>query len=199
MGSAVSSGGLDEKWRNVADLAAGDASLSLFLPKDVSEKIDQWRKLCCASQEDVPPHITIAYPPFVPLKDWDAERPVVLRCLASFQPFEVSLQGVGSFSGPPAVLWLRPDDGGNLSRIHSALKEQLPAHVRTQPRDYSPHVTIGFFESPQSLQQAEQILRREIIPLRFRAVRLTYAVLGEGNHWHDLEYLTLGGLPEDPQ
>ncbi len=170
----------------------GDSGLGIFPPKEISGEIDRWRRVYDPNHEGIPPHITVAYPPFIPEKDWGMNRPALVECLKDFQPFTITLKELGTFAGNPSVLWLRPEDEGALSRIHSALASRLSTYVLTLPVGYVPHLTLGFFESQEALSKAQEVILSEIKPLHFQADELIYMVFGDDSVWRIRDRLPLG-------
>ena len=169
----------------------GDGALGVFFSKEVSQVIDKWRRVYLPQHREIPPHITVVYPPFVPLDEWPSVRAAVAECLRAFHHFDVTLKELGTFPGPPHVLWLKPEDGGNLSRIHAALVERCPSYV-SDPASYVPHVTVGLFDTQEALSKARDAIPAEIVPLHFRVDELSYAVRGGYGVWYVYEQLVLG-------
>jgi len=170
----------------------GDSALAFLIPSGPRRQIDQWRRLYDPYYGLIPPHITIAYPPFVPEVDWPALRPALKECLRAFQPFDVALRELGTFPGEPGVLWLKPEDGENLERIHAGLMQRFASHFPASTLEYVPHLTLGFFDSPDALARAQQAVASNLRPMRFTLRRLAYAVLGENNVWRLCDQLALG-------
>jgi len=170
----------------------GDSGLGFFPPREIGLEIDRWRRIYDPHHEGIRPHITVAYPPFIPEKDWGMNRPALVELLKNFQPFSVTLRELGTFAGSPSVLWLRPEDDGNLSRLHSALAGHLPAYILTLPVGYVPHLTLGFFESQEALAEAQKAILSEIKPLHFQADELIYMVFGDDGVWRTRDRLALG-------
>ena len=170
----------------------GDSALGFFPPGEISEEIDRWRCIYDPHHEGIRPHITVAYPPFIPETEWGMNRPALAELLRDFPPFSITLRELGTFAGSPAVLWLRPEDGGHLSRLHSALADHLPAYILTLPVGYVPHLTLGFFESQEALAEAQKVILSEIKPLHFEADELNYMVFGDDAVWHTRDRLPLG-------
>jgi 2'-5' RNA ligase len=125
----------------------------------------------------------VAYPPLIPEKEWPLMRSALVECLRVFQPFNITLKEVGTFAGSTHVLWLKPEDGGNLSRIHVTLSERFPDYVPALPFDYIPHLTVGFFNSQQALSQAQEAILSGIKALHFRVDELIYMVLDSDGVW----------------
>jgi 2'-5' RNA ligase len=170
----------------------GDSGLGFFPLGEVSSEINRWRCIYDPHLGEIAPHITLAYPPFIPERDWTANRPAIAELLKDVRPFSITFKELGTFSGTPSVLWLRPEDGGNLSRLHSALVDLLPAYVLTTPFGYVPHLTLGFFDTPEALAEAQKVILSEIKPLRFEANELIYMVFGDDGVWRTRDRLPLG-------
>jgi 2'-5' RNA ligase len=130
-------------------------ALVALLPHQVNVEIDRWRGRYDPNFEEVPPHITVAYPPFVPEEEWPSVQPTVAKCLEWFAPFCVKLEHLGVFWGSLSYLWFSPEDGGSFSRIHQALAQLLPEHMPDRHHPYRPHVTVGVFASNRELLLAK--------------------------------------------
>jgi 2'-5' RNA ligase len=172
--------------------APGDSALAFVVPSGPRRQIDRWRRAYDRYYGLIPPHITIAYPPFVPEKEWPGLRPALQEVLAAFRPFDVVVRELGAFPGDPSVLWLKPEDGENLERIHAELLERFASRVSASTLEYVPHLTIGFFDSPDALSRARQSVELTLKPMQFTLRRLAYAVLGESNAWRLCDQLALG-------
>jgi len=177
---------------------SGGSGSALFvkLPADISERVDRFRSAHDPHWRLIPPHVTIIYPPFIPLARWPELRPAVAKCVAAQPAFDVTLQECGAFHGEQHVLWLRPEDGGALTRLNAALTERFPDHVPQLPYSYVPHVTIGFFDSDDALIQAQQEVCETTGVLRFRVKSLTYAAHDHDGRWRLYDELPLG-LPQE--
>jgi 2'-5' RNA ligase len=185
-----------ERGKCLTALVAGHRGLAIFPPRRISTQIDKWRRVYDPLFALVPPHITVAYPPFVPEEDWPAVQPELARCLSSFFPFHIRLRWLGTFSGETFVLWLRPEDDGTLVRIHARLAEEFPQHVPALPFDYVPHLTIGCFEAEHELRRAQQAVEDEIVPRQFLVKELMYTSHDQGGTWCVCQRLALGA-PQD--
>ncbi|GMH50427.1 hypothetical protein TrRE_jg6434 [Triparma retinervis] len=77
------------------------------------------------------------------------------------EPFEVSFSSdnIGVFGGPAnGVLWLRPESGGRIEKLHAEIVKALDLPNQTQ-RPFVPHLTISHFPSRDDAEEA----RSEII------------------------------------
>jgi 2'-5' RNA ligase len=171
--------------------APGDSALLAMASPRVCAAIRPWRRLYDPYWRTVPSHVTLAYPPFVRAEGWAAARAAVAACVAAFPPFWIMLAELAAFEQPRAVLWLRPDDGGMCQRIHAALGERFPAWVSDGPLPFTPHVTLGFFDSLADLAQAHVTIAAAWRPLRFRVHALSYAALDASGVWRTVDTLPL--------
>ena len=166
--------------------------LAVLFPEEISVEINKWRRVYAPRYQMVSPHITVAYPPFVPEKEWPSVRPALIECLSEFQSFRIDLKELGAFAESPHVLWLKPEDDGNLSRIHATLAERFPKYVPVLPFDYVPHVTIGPFGSEQELLKAQEAILSQWKPCHFQVTELVYMSSDSGGVWCVCSQLPLG-------
>ena len=172
----------------------GDSALVILTPKTINGQIDRWRQAYDPNYPFVPSHITVAYPPFVPREEWRQVRSILVRRFSHFWPFEVTIREPGTFAGSPAVLWLRPEAGGNISRLHGIINEQLPSYAADLPFDYVPHLTLGFFDDREALLDTQAAVAADLVPIRFQVRELVYVVLMEDGQWCDCGQVSLGGI-----
>ena len=172
--------------------ALGDSGLAAEVPREVAVVINRCRRVHLPDHAQIAPHVTVAYPPFVPEEDWLSQRLAVGECLLAFQPFEVTLTGTGFFAGEPPVLWLKPEDGGRFSRIREALTERIPEYFPPMPWDYVPHVTIGPFDTHEALARARQFVESEWRPMRFEVGELVYAIMLADGTYRIADRVALG-------
>jgi 2'-5' RNA ligase len=171
---------------------AESRSLVVLVPEEMSVGLDRWRSVYDPNHGGVPPHITVAYPPFVPEKEWPTVRPKLVECLSEFQSFGIQLKKMGAFPGSPHVLWFKPEDDGNLSRIHTALVERFAKYVPVLPFDYVPHLTIGPFDSQEELLKAQEAILAEWKPCHFHVKGLAYVSSDSLGVWRVCNWLPLG-------
>ena len=168
-----------------------DRALVVVLPKRLCADIDTWRRAHDPNYDLVPPHITVAYPPFVPEEEWPRLRLGMRYCLGRFHPFQVLLDGLGTFENNSHVLWWKVQDEGHLSRIRASLMRCSPGHVPPLPFGYVPHVTIGVFESKSELDKVREAMRA-LKSRRFTVRRLTYLSPDERGVWSVYSHVPLG-------
>jgi len=177
--------------------ALGDSGLAAEVPPEVAVVINRWRRIHLPDHPQIAPHVTVAYPPFVPEEDWLSLRLAVAECLRAFQPFQVTLAEPGAFAGEPHVLWLKPEDGGRFSRIREALAERLPDYFPPMLWEYVPHVTIGPFDTQEALAQARQLVESEWRPMRFEVSELVYAVMLADGTYRIADRVALGRTEQE--
>ncbi len=168
----------------------GDAALVIFPPKSIREKIDKWRRLYDPYCMIILSHITISYP-FMGERVWRMNRDAVASTITKFAPFKVSLRQTYFFNGKPRVLWLRPEDGGELNSIHESLKRKFPKHVASSGFEYIPHLSIGFFDSVRALRSAWHVVSDGWKPAVFKVDRIYHIVYTERGRWSINDTLAL--------
>lgn len=172
-------------------LMPGDSGLGIFVPENLVERVDRWRRVYDPYQHTILPHLTVAYPPFIPQREWLELRPALQACLGTLNPFRIHLKTLGSFPGSTSVLWFRPEDDGNLVRIHALLENHFPKYVPVSPLGYVPHLTVGFFDSSEALTQAQETILSAFEPFEFQVNAVTYMVLGDDRVWGSRDELLL--------
>lgn len=171
----------------------GQGALAIMLPVEVTGQIAGWRARFDPYYLTIPPHITVMYPPFVWQAEWQAERAALARGLASFSPFDVTLARTGSFLAPRHVLWLQPEDGGMICRLEATVREHFGLPSSPPPYEFTPHVTLGFFDDEPALRQAEAEVMATLAPIAFRVTAATYLYGREDGTWQVGEPLSFDG------
>jgi 2'-5' RNA ligase len=86
-----------------------------------------------------PPHINLCYP-FIDSTDFQAILPQIANELRDVSPFEVQLDGFGTFGGKDrGVCFLAPQPEHQISVIHSAIQRVLQ---ETTTKAFRPHLTV---------------------------------------------------------
>lgn len=140
------------------------SSLSILLSDDVCDFVDHWRKKYDPYYRLWRPHISLVYPPFIPVIEWPGIRRHVVDALLEFKPFTITLDSVEVFEESPNILWLSPEDGGKMQRMRSRLEEALPQYVPVFPAEFKPHVTIGYFRKKKDAYSTRDEVQAEIDP-----------------------------------
>lgn len=177
----------------MTDQQPTNSGLGIFLSGAAAEKVDCWRRMYDPYFEKLNPHITLAYPPFIPPERWGEMRGAVSACLAAVPPFRIRLDGMGVFNGDPQVLWLNPQDGGVLVGLRRKLEACFPDFVPALPFEYQPHLSIGFFPDSHALQRAKEQVESAWRPLSFTAREMTYAVQIGTEEWQIRDRIKLLG------
>jgi 2'-5' RNA ligase len=146
----------------------------LRFPPEVAEELQRWR----ASFGDpmagvIPAHITLVTTTMT--QDWEATRCHVRDVASKQEPFTVTIAGTGSFRPVSPVVFLKVDDGfAECVRLHQQL--QTGPLERELPFAYHPHVTVAHDVAPESLDEAETVLKN---------YRATFPVASMGLYEHD--------------
>jgi 2'-5' RNA ligase len=172
--------------------------LEIFIGGEIAKTIDTWRRRYDPTVLDVNPHITLAYPPFIPFDRWEALKPKVLKCLAGYQPFRIIFREAGTFAGDspiePHVLWLKPDDGGIILHIRQDLEKCLPNYVPSMVVPYVPHLSIGFIQGNDALHKALEEVQKNLKPFEVEVNEIVYEGLDKKTEQPFFDHLPLGNL-----
>ncbi|MUU70422.1 2'-5' RNA ligase family protein [Pseudarthrobacter sp. GA104] len=146
----------------------------LGFPADIAAELQRWRASFGDPLADVvPAHITLVTT--TPTKDWEATREHVRDVARRQRPFTVTIAGTGTFRPVSPVVFINVEDGfEDCVDLHEKL-QQGPLH-RELPFAYHPHVTIAHDVAPESLDEAETVLRN---------YRATFPVVSMGLYEHD--------------
>ncbi|MHA7222244.1 2'-5' RNA ligase family protein [Arthrobacter sp. RHLT1-20] len=146
----------------------------LGFPTGIAAELRRWR----ASFGDpmagvVPAHITLVTTTMT--QDWEATRSHVRDIARRQEPFTVTIAGTGSFRPVSPVVFLNVEDGfGDCVSLHRQL--QTGPLERELPFAYHPHVTVAHDVAPESLDEAEAVLKD---------YRATFPVASMGLYEHD--------------
>jgi 2'-5' RNA ligase len=165
----------------------------LGFPPGIAEELQRWR----ASFGDpmatvIPAHITLVTT--TPTDDWEAARDHVREVARTQAPFMVTIAGTGSFRPVSPVVFINVEEGfEECVELHEKL--QTGPLARDLPFAYHPHVTIAHDVAPESLDEAETVLKD---------YRATFPVVSMGLYEHDTngiwqlrEELDFGTEPDD--
>jgi 2'-5' RNA ligase len=173
-------------------LRTGYGALVILLPRKVTQQIAGWRARFDPYHLTIPAHITVMYPPFISLPDWPDARVALAYVVAGLPAFDVALARAGAFQAPQHVLWLDPQDDGTIRRLEERVRNHLGLAPSPPPFEFTPHVTLGFFEDEAALHQAEAEVSATLTPVTFRAERVAYFVCQDDRTWRPVEELSLG-------
>ena len=155
-----------------------DISVGVILgfPPEIADELQRWR----ASFGDplagvVPAHITLVTT--TPTQDWEATLEHVRGVARRQSPFMVTIAGTGTFRPVSPVVFINVEEGFDACvDLHEKL-QQGPLK-RELPFAYHPHVTIAHDVAPESLDDAETVLKD---------YRATFPVVSMGLYEHDAE------------
>lgn len=172
-----------------------DTSVGVILgfPPDIAEELQRWR----ASFGDplatvVPAHITLVTT--TPTDDWEATREHVRAVARRQRPFTITIAGTGTFRPVSPVVFINVEEGfGQCVELHREL-QQGPLE-RDLPFAYHPHVTIAHDVAPESLDEAEAVLRD--YRATFPVVSMGLYEHGADGIWQLLEELDFGRENDD--
>ncbi len=165
----------------------------LGFPDEIAEELQRWRaSFGDPMAEVIPAHITLVTTTMT--QDWEATRSHVREIASQQEPFNVTIAGTGSFRPVSPVVFLNVEDGfGDCVNLHRQL--QSGPLERDLPFAYHPHVTVAHDVAPESLDEAETVLKD---------YRATFPVASMGLYEHDdngiwqlREELDFGTKPDD--
>jgi 2'-5' RNA ligase len=175
----------------MAELTYDMSGIGIFPPAAVATQVNRWRRDYDYAVDIIAPHITVAYPPFIPQQEWELVRPQLAACVNEFEPFDIILRTTNVFEAPSRVLWLVPENGGCLPRIYATLEERFPQYIPPSELAYMPHMTLGFFDTQEAQTAARTRVESELSPMQFHVTELVFMVHAR-NAWVGLESLQLG-------
>ncbi|MBN1619762.1 2'-5' RNA ligase family protein [candidate division WOR-3 bacterium] len=171
-------------------LNAGESELGIIIRGEASEKIDRWRSVFDPYFNILPPHITLSEIPFLDKKEWSLKKNEIEDVLSGFRTFEVQVSKAGVFTFPEKVLWLKPDDRGEIENIRKALGFVCPGYFKDLSY-YIKHITVGFFEEEKRLFRAKNILEKKFERILFSVERISYMVMERENLFSEADYIKL--------
>ena len=155
-----------------------DISVGVILgfPPEVAEELQRWRaSFGDPLAEVVPAHITLVTT--TPTRNWEATREHVRDVARRQSPFMVTIGGTGTFRPVSPVVFIKVEEGFEACMdLHEKL-QQGPLQ-RELPFAYHPHVTIAHDVAPESLDEAETVLK---------SYRATFPVVSMGLYEHDAD------------
>lgn len=157
--------------------ACGDnlcVGVILGFPREVAQELKQWRASFGDPMADViPAHITLVTT--TPAEDWEATLEHVRDVARRQAPFKITISGTGSFRPVSPVVFLKVEDGfEECVGLHEQL--QTGPLERDLPFPYHPHVTVAHDVAPESLDEAETVLKN---------YTATFPVVSMGLYEHD--------------
>jgi 2'-5' RNA ligase len=164
---------------------AGETGLVIVPPPEIRNEINMWRRVYRAYVSTITPHITLCYP-FIQIAIWDKNRRAISKAFQGIHPFDIEFRELGTFVRDESVLWLKPENGKNLSKIRMKMQELFSKHLFQSTLAYIPHLTIGFFDSVEDLLKARKSVQKQLEPLQFTVDKVIFAAFEqEGWRIHD--------------
>jgi len=148
----------------------------LGFPAEIAEELQRWRaSFGDPLAEVVPAHITLVTT--TPTSDWEATRQHVREVARCQSPFMVTIAGTGTFRPVSPVVFINVEDGfQDCVDLHNKLQRgPLERDLRFA---YHPHVTIAHDVAPESLDEAETVLKN---------YKATFPVVSMGLYEHDAD------------
>jgi 2'-5' RNA ligase len=176
-----------------ARLRKGGA-VAVAVSGDIADYVDSFRRRYDPHVTNIMPHVTLAVAPELDVCDWMPARPRIQEALAQFPSFTIRVAQLGTFMDD-LVLWLQPTaPHGELLTLRRTILQSFPDVAFDRVDDFVPHISIGFFAGREALLEAQDAVRRELIPFSFRVAYVSYLQADEGNIWQSIDTVKLGGL-----
>ncbi len=166
-------------------MPALDSALVIIPPAQVSQVVSRWCRWYDPNMEAIEPHITLFYPLNLTVEEWTAQRAAFSACLEGFTPFRVEMTRLNRFLSPMPILWVQPEDGGTIQRMYQRLEERFPEYIEpSQPLfSFVPHMTVGFFNSLATLEEAQEKIASELTRLEFEVSEVAFVAQTAQGHW----------------
>jgi len=171
-----------------------DSALFFFPPAEVAQVVNRWRRVYDPNVDSIEPHITLVYPFLLTAQDWPAQRAAIAACLEGCPSFHVEITRLNRFVTPGLVLWLEPEDGGAIVRMFHLLQAHFPEFIELPRPPFAvvPHMTVGFFDQIEALEEAQHHIVAELTRLEFDITELVFgASIGQGK-WGRVDGIRLG-------
>jgi RNA 2',3'-cyclic 3'-phosphodiesterase len=106
-------------------------------------------------------HLTLKFLGDLPISKVEALSRAAERAAGLVQPFELRVEGCGSFPphGAPRVLWIGIDDPtGNLAQLFRALEDECAREgLPREERSLHPHLTVARLRKPQGARRLSEL------------------------------------------
>lgn len=174
-------------------------AVAVSVEADAAGYVDSFRRRYDPHVAHIMPHITLAFAHDLETVQWSQARPRIERDLQELPPFTVHVAETGVFVRDGLVLWLRPTvENGELISLRSVVVREFPGVTFERPDDFVPHISIGFFETEESLLRARAVVQRELRPFSFRVAFVSFLQADEGDIWRCVDSIKLGGSEARP-
>lgn len=123
-------------------------ALTLTIPKEFHDKINDVRKLYDRAVFRWMPHINFLFP-FVPEDRFPDIISRLTPKLKSFGSFELELSQLGHFKqGKNVTMHIKPKDCTKLKELFNLIRQTIP-DVESKHDEFNAHLTIGQFKSSE--------------------------------------------------
>ena len=154
--------------------------------------VDTFRRRYDPHVDLIMPHITLAFAAELDACDWMPFRSRIQAALADMPPFDLQVRAVDTFPDS-LVLWLKPDDpDGQVATLRNCIMSTFHGVEFDHADNFVPHISIGFFETPEQLEAARTVVARELVPFTFHVSYLSFLQADEGNVWRCVDTVELG-------
>lgn len=110
-------------------------------------------------------HLTLKFLGNTPVENVDPVKQVLNEAVEKFEPFRVSVKGLGGFphESKVRVLWVGIGEGSEpVKQIAAEVEKSLiPFGVKEEKREYVPHLTLGRFRFPKKNREMENKINQE--------------------------------------
>ena len=156
--------------------------IAVELPQDVKNNLlalqDEMKKTGAdvkwVKPEDM--HLTLVFLGSTPPEKIPAVGENLKKILSGFRPFDIELEGTGSFpeSGKPRVIWAGVSGGSeDLARLQKGVEDVTrELGFAGDDRGFTPHLTLGRVRGPGKLEALQAVLEKRKTA-KFGTVRIT--------------------------
>jgi len=134
------------------------AALVIIPPKDLSEPIQEIRKVHDRKVGRWMPHINVIYP-FRPRRMFGEAANLVAEVCATVAPFETTFKSFFSFDhGTSHTMWLDPEPNEPMVELHAKLLERFPDCDEVSKFDtgFKPHLSVGQAKTAEDVEKLVQ-------------------------------------------
>lgn len=170
-------------------------AVTVSVTGDAADYVDSFRRRYDPHAARIMPHITLAFAGSLETEQWSCARSAIERELHASPPFSINVADTGMFVQGGFVLWLKPvDEHGELLTLRNVVLQAFPDVGFDRPDDFVPHISVGFFDTQETLLAARDTVQSELHPFSFRVASLSFLQADEGDIWQCVDTVELGGL-----
>lgn len=132
-------------------------ALTLVVPNEFHEKINNIRKVYDRAYPRWMPHINFLFP-FVPEDQFDVIIKKLTPVFKSFGSFELDLNEIGHFKqGKNITMHIKPKDSTKLKELFDLIRKTIP-EIPSKHDTFNPHITIGQFKFSEVTNKAIEMV-----------------------------------------